>query len=119
MNKRLFELLHKLPQPMQDKITSLAKKDSDHFCERYGLALPEQKDTAYRYYLSKRVRFAWFSSMNFEHADPVDIVDIGKIRDDYHERLGWLLNDDIQSKAPYRSALLKEELIQPLEESVL
>lgn len=119
MYNRLLELLHKLPQAAQEKVTELAKADADHFCKKYELTLPGHMDTAYCYYLSKRVRFAWFNGVSFEHADPIDIVDLGKIQDGYHERLERLLNDDIQSKAPYRSELLKEELIPPLEESVL
>ena len=119
MYNRLLELLHKLPQATQDKVTELAKADADRFCKKYDLTLPDHTDTAYRYYLSKRVRFAWFNVVSFEHADPIDIVDLGKIQDGYHERLGWLLNDDIQSKAPCRSELLKEELIPPLHETVI
>lgn len=119
MYNRLLELLHKLPQATQDKVTELAKADADRFCKKYDLTLPDHTDTAYRFYLSKRVRFAWFNRVSFEHADPIDIVDLGKIQDGYHERLERLLNDDIQSKAPCRSNLLKEELIPPLHETVI
>ncbi len=91
MYNRLLELLHKLPQPSQNKLTTLAQEDADCFCDRYDLTLSDHKDIVYRYYLSKHVRFAWFNQVVFEHADPVDIVDLGKIRDGYHERLDWLL----------------------------
>ena len=119
MYNRLLELLHKLPQATQDKVTELAKADADRFCKKYELTLPDHTDTAYRFYLSKRVRFAWFNQVDFEHTDPVDIMDLAKIWVDYHERVGWMLNDDIQSKAPQRSTLLKEHFIQPLEEVVI
>ena len=119
MYNRLLELLHKLPQATQEKVKELAKADADRFCKKYELTLPDHTDTAHRYYLSKRVRFAWFNGVSFEHADPIDIVDLGKIQDGYHERLERLLNDDIQSKAPYRSELLKEELIPPPHEIVI
>ena len=63
MYNRLLELLHKLPQATQDKVTELAKADADRFCKKYELTLPDHIDTAYRYYLSKRVRFAWFNGV--------------------------------------------------------
>lgn len=116
MYNRLLELLHKLPQPTQDKITALAQEDADRFCTKYDLTLPDNKDTAYRYYLSKRVRFAWFNQVAFEHADPIDIVDLGKIRDGYHERLTWVLNHNIQQRYPL---LVKDDLTKPLEEVVI
>ena len=115
MYNRLLELLHKLPLPSQDKITALAQEDADRFCDRYDLTLSDHKDTVYRYYLSKHVRFAWFTQVMFEHADPVDIVDLGKIRDCYHERLDWMLNHNIQQRYP----LLKDDLTQPSEEVVI
>ena len=115
MYNRLLELLHKLPQPSQDKITALAQEDADSFCDRYDLTLSDHKDTAYRYYLSKHVRFAWFNQVAFEHADPVDIVDLDKIRDGYHERLERMLNHNIQQRYP----LLKDDLTQPPEEVVI
>lgn len=115
MNNRLMELLHKLPQATQDKVTELAKADADRFCEKYKDTISDGTElTALNYYLSKRVHFAWFHGVSFEHADPIDIVDLGKLLEDYKERLEWLLNNDIQSKAPSKSALLKEELIPPL-----
>lgn len=116
---RLLELLHKLPPAIQGKVAELAKADADCFCKKYGLTLPEHTDTAYRYYLSKRVRFAWFNGVMSGHAAPIDIVDLSKIQYDYKERLEWLLNEDIQAKAPYWSELLNEELIPPLYEVVI
>lgn len=119
MHDRLLELLHKLPQAIQGKVMELAKSDADCFCKKYSITLSEHTGTAYRYYLSKRVRFAWFNGVLFEHAAPIDLVDLGKIQDGYKKRLEWLLNDDIQSKSPYWSELLKEELIPPLYEIVI
>lgn len=119
MYNRLLELLHKLPQATQEKVTELSKADANRFCKKYELTLPDHTDTTYRYYLSKQVRFALFNGVLFEHADPIDIVDLDKIKDGYNERLERLLNDDIQSKAPYRSNLLKEELMPPLHEIVI
>lgn len=115
MYDRLLELLHKLPQDAQDKVTELAKADADCFCKKYKDTISDGTElTALHYYLSKRVRFAWFNGVSFEHADPIDIVDLGKIYEYYKERLEWLLDYDIQSKAPFKSELLKEELIPPL-----
>ena len=114
MYNRLLELLHKLPQATQEKVTELAKADAGRFCKKYEHTISDGTElTALHYYLSKRVRFAWFNEVSFEHADPIDIVDLGKIQDYYKERLEWLLNYDIQSKAPSKSELLKEELIPP------
>ncbi len=67
-NLRLFELLHKLPQPSQDKITALAQEDADCFCTKYELTLTDHKDTAYRYYLSTLVKEMY--RVNNEHPMP-------------------------------------------------
>lgn len=90
----MIELLQKLPKDAQDKITLLAQDDSDRLCKRYDFTLSDQKNTVYHYYMSKRIRLAWFNQVMFEKADPIDIIDLGRMFGYYQHLMDELLKPE-------------------------
>ena len=99
MYKSLMELLQKLPKDTQDRIVELAKESRDAYCERYKLTGDDDRETVYRYYLSQRMYFAWFNHVNFDKADPLDLVDLGQVQEYYVQRMNTLTDDKIRKSS--------------------
>lgn len=95
MYKRLMELLQKLPQDTQDRISALATEYAKDFCERYSVTLPAHQEAVRLHSLSKRVHSVFLNHPTIKHVDPKDIHCIDDIETHYGKILWNMLDENL------------------------
>lgn len=93
MYKRLMELLQKLPQDTQDRISALATEYAKDFCERYSVTLPAHQEAVRLNSLCKRLHSVFLNQSIFKPVDPNDIHCIKDIENHY-SKIVWNMLDE-------------------------
>lgn len=95
MYKRLMELLQKLPQDTQDRISALATEYAKDFCERYSVTLPAHQEAVRLHSLCKRLHSVFLNQSIFKPVDPNDIHCIKDIENHYYNIVWNMLDENL------------------------
>lgn len=96
--EELMDILLRLPPEMQEAIKDLADERARQYCDKYDNHLPDFKDAAYNYELSKRTRDAVYQSVMVGSGTIEGFMAIHEIKDYFTKKFDWVLNDYIQSR---------------------
>ncbi len=95
--EKLMDILARLPTEVQKVIKDLASERARQYCDKYDNHLPDFKDAAYNYELSKRTRD--FISTAGMPASRIECYRaICEIKDYFTEKFEWVLNGYIQTR---------------------
>lgn len=95
MEKKLAELMQKIPKECQDRISALATEYAKDFCERYLVTLPVHQEAVRLHNLSKRVHSVFLNNPNVKNVDESDIRAIEKIVEHYYNILYDMLDENL------------------------
>lgn len=115
----LIKILHTLEPSIQDRISVEAKERADSFCARYDIRIQNSVDAVYAFYLSKKLRLPIFDNTIFGPGDPIDLITLERVHDDYRRRVDFILNTHIQTHWNERVPWAHENLVFPPVEVVI
>jgi hypothetical protein len=96
--EKLMDILSHLPTVRQEVIKGLASERARQYCDKYDNHLPDFKDAAYNYELSKWTRDAVYQSVMVGSGTIEGFMAIHEIKDYFTKKFDWVLNDYIQSR---------------------
>lgn len=96
--EKLMDILSLLPTERQEVIKDLASERARQYCDKYDNHLPDFKDAAYNYELSKWTRDAVYQSVMVGSGTIEGFMAIHEIKDYFTKKFDWVLNDYIQSR---------------------
>lgn len=95
--EELMDILSHLPPKRQEEIKFLASERASQYCDKYDNHLPDFKDAAYNYELSKLTRDVVYQSV-MTSGTIEGFMAIHKIKDYFTNKFDWVLNDYIRTR---------------------